>query len=476
MLLLGLDVGTTSSKAVVMDVDGSEVGHGRSATRWAVNEAGTDTAAQAVLESARLAIAEALAQADARPGQVAGVGIASMGEAGVLIDGRGEPVAPVIAWHDGRDHLEVTDLAAVLGGQAFAGRTGLPLRSQWSLTKHRWLLQHHDGAGSAVRRLSIAEWIVRAFGGEEASEQSLASRTGWLDLGSRDWWPEAVEWSGASTSLLPPLVTAGTALGAVTTEADIAVLTGATLTVAGHDHQAAAVGVHAAGSGDVLDSCGTAEALIRTVPSGLGETSILALTNAGITVGWHVLAGHWCLLGGTQGGLVLQRTLAALGKSGADLAALDRDALAAEPAAVRITGDDHVTIHGITEGTGPARIWRAALEEVTARADHIHQAMTSVSGAHDSFVVTGGWARSDALLDFNRRSFGPLSHPAVGEAGARGAALLAGVAAGVYRDLQDASSRTEGNQSRKEHPGETLSSADRPTLQNQPGRSTPGER
>src|SRR5436309_3485825 len=136
MLLLGLDVGTTSSKAVVMDVDGREVGHGRSATRWAVDEAGTDTAAQAVLESARLAIAEALAQAEARPGQVAGVGIASMGEAGVLIDGRGEPVAPVIAWHDGRDHLEVADLAAVLGEQAFSARTGLPLRSQWSLTKH----------------------------------------------------------------------------------------------------------------------------------------------------------------------------------------------------------------------------------------------------------------------------------------------------------------------------------------------------
>ena len=296
---------------------------------------------------------------------------------------------------------------------------------------------------------------MRAFGGEEASEQSLASRTGWVDLGSRDWWPEAVEWSGASASLLPPLVTAGTALGAVATAADLAVLTGASLTVAGHDHQAAAVGVDAAGSGDVLDSCGTAEALIRTVPSGMDETSILALTNAGITVGWHVLAGHWCLLGGTQGGLVLQRTLAALGKGRADLAALDRDALTAEPAAVRITGDDQVTIHGITEGTDPAQIWRAALEEVTARADHIHKVMTSVSGAHDSFVVTGGWARSDALLEIKRRTFGPLSHPAVGEAGARGAALLAGVAAGVYHDLQDALSLTAEQQSRNEHPGES---------------------
>jgi glycerol kinase len=123
---------------------------------------------------------------------------------------------------------------------------------------------------------------------------------------------------------------------------------------------------------------------------------------------------------------------------------------------VRITGDDHVTIHGITEGTDPAQIWRTALEEVTARAGRIHKAMTSVSGAHDSFVVTGGWARSDALLEVKRWTFGPLSHPAVGEAGARGAALVAGVAAGVYRDLQDALSLTAGQQSRKRHPGEDL--------------------
>jgi sugar (pentulose or hexulose) kinase len=434
--LVGLDVGTTSSKAVVVDSLGAEVAQGRAATPWRASAAGVETDALAVLESATLAVAEALRQAPRGP--VIGVGVASMGECGVLIDRGGNPIAPVLAWHDTRDEKEVRHLGETFGKEGFARRTGLPLRSQWSLTKHRWLTEHHAPSKEAVRRLGIAEWVVRAFGGEEVSEGSLASRTGWLDLAARDWWAEALEWSRMTTSLLPPLVTAGTAVGRVSSAAGLDALTGAVLTVAGHDHQAAAIGAHAAGAGNVLDSCGTAEALIRTVLPGLDSDAVLALTDAGVTVGWHALPDHWCLLGATQGGLVLQRILATLGKTGSDLASLDLQALQTDPAGVRITGEDPVGISGITEGTGPARVWRAALEEVTRRASDIHATMTAVSGDHNEFIVTGGWARSEALLEIKRRAFGRLTHPNVGEAGARGAAMLAGVAAGLYRDVNQA--------------------------------------
>jgi sugar (pentulose or hexulose) kinase len=434
--LIGLDVGTTSSKAVVIDRDGVEVAHGRAATPWNVSPTGVQAEAQAVLDSAKQAISQALREAPR--GEVIGVGVASMAESGVLLNRNGEPVAPVIAWHDTRDREQVRQFGQTFGAERFARRTGLPLRSQWSLTKHRWLTEHHAPTEDAVRRLGIAEWIVREFGGEEVSEQSLASRTGWLDLTAREWWGEALDWSGVPPSLLPPLVTAGTALGHVTPAIGLAGLAGAVLTVAGHDHQAAAIGARAARGGDVLDSCGTAEALIRTVLPGLDSDAVLALTAAGITVGWHALPDHWCLLGGTQGGLVLQRVLAMLGKSRQDQPALDREALAADPAGLKITGDDPVAISGITEGTGPAQVWRAALDEVTRRASDIDAAMTAVSGKHNNFIVTGGWARSDALLEIKRRAFGRLTYPDVVEAGARGAAMLAGVAADTYRDVEHA--------------------------------------
>ena len=90
--------------------------------------------------------------------------------------------------------------AQTVGAQSSRRRTGLPLRQQWSLTKHRWLIDNVAAARSAVRRLNVAEWIVRGLGGEEASEQSLASRTGWLRLARRDWWTDTLAWSGARSS------------------------------------------------------------------------------------------------------------------------------------------------------------------------------------------------------------------------------------------------------------------------------------
>jgi len=80
----------------------------------------------------------------------------------------------------------------------FSSRTGLPYRSQWSLTKHRWQLENDPAAANAVRRLNVAEWIIRGLGGDEVSDASLASRTGWLDLELRTWWSESLDWSGAA--------------------------------------------------------------------------------------------------------------------------------------------------------------------------------------------------------------------------------------------------------------------------------------
>lgn len=442
-LLVGLDVGTTSSKAVVFDAAGVALSVGRAATPWSRVEAhhamatpGTEMAARGVLAAAVAAVSRALA--DAPPGHVVGLGVTSMAESGVLLDAHGDPVVPVIAWHDARDLGEVAQLADDLGADVFSVRTGLPLRSQWSLTKHRWQSATDPATATGVRRLSIAEWVVRGLGGDEASDASLASRTGWLDLSARDWWTEALEWSGASASLLPPLVTSGTALGRVSSDAGVSRLTGAVLTTAGHDHQAATVGAEAAGPGDQLDSCGTAEALVRTVPAGFSPAGVSRLAQGGVTVGWHVLDGRWALLGATEAGLALQRVLSVLGGAPV-LASVDSAALDAAAGGVSIGLDDstRVTIGDIGDGVTPGQVWRATLEAITDQIHRIHQSMTAVVGPHRSMVVTGGWSRSTALMELKRRAFGELAASRVAEAGARGAALLAGLAAGTYADTDE---------------------------------------
>ncbi|MDQ0867056.1 FGGY family carbohydrate kinase [Arthrobacter globiformis] len=218
MLLVGLDIGTTAIKAVVFDEHGTALAEGRAATPWSVSPLGVQLEAAELLEAAASALTCALATAPG--GAVASIGITGMGESGVLTGPDGEVVAPVIAWHDRRDLAELASLRAAISEDAFSARTGLPMREQWSLTKHRWLLTHLPETRRATMRFNIAEWVAFSLGGAPISELSLASRTGWLDL-SRNWWTETLEWSGASQTLMPEVAVAGTNLGAVSAKAGI---------------------------------------------------------------------------------------------------------------------------------------------------------------------------------------------------------------------------------------------------------------
>ncbi|WP_460446603.1 FGGY family carbohydrate kinase, partial [Angustibacter aerolatus] len=315
----GLDVGTTSSKAVVLDADGRTLGTGRAPTTWTTTVDGTEIDAAALLDSALTALSLA---ADDAGVPVAAVGVTSMGESGVLVDAAGRVLAPVVAWHDDRDTDDVAALADELGHEAFAGVAGKPLRDQFSLTKHRWLLRNLPATRAATRRLDVGGWVVRGLGGEEVLELSLAGRTGWLDVAARDWWDDALAWSGATRALMPPLVAAGVPVGAVS--ADVSpLLRRAVLTLAGHDHQAAALGARADDAGAELDSAGTAEALVRTIADVPDRADVARLARGGITTDPSIRPGCWTLLGGTEGGLAQNRALDLLGVGPDGLAALD---------------------------------------------------------------------------------------------------------------------------------------------------------
>lgn len=433
-LLVGLDVGTSSAKAVVFTDQGEVVGEGRARTPWISTSYGVELPAEELLNAAIEALRSALVAA---PGatNIAAVGITSMGESGVLVDRHGTPVAPVIAWHDSRDREEVEALRRDIAADTFAATTGKPLRGQWAITKHRWLLRHIPSASSAVRRFNIAEWVVRGLGGDEVTELALACRTGWFDLSRRDWWPEGLAWSGARPDLMPPLVEAGSPVGQITRVDTHPRLQGAVLTVVGHDHQAAAVGVGAIGEGDEVDSCGSAEAIVRSIPAHLKDRQVRDLANAGITTDWSIQPGRWSLLAGTEGGLAMQRVLNAIGVERDGLTALDAAALDSPQGRVQIEGigTDAVQVRNIGDGVTPGEIWRAVVEATTDEVTQLHNSMTAIVGKHREIIVTGGWSHSTALMAVKRRRLGALRLSPVHEAGARGAAIYAGRAAGVLK-------------------------------------------
>src|SRR3954447_17845103 len=187
-LLLGLDLGTTSCKAAVVTVEGEEVAHGQAPLEWTPVRTGAEIAPAGFVECASAAARAALAAAP--HGRVAGLGISSMAETGILLDSRGEPVTAAIAWHDSRGEEE----AARLGEQiaAFPAMTGLSARALRTVAKYRWLRDHVPETERGVRWLSVGDWVVHGLGGDQASELSLASRTGWLDLHARAWWDETL--------------------------------------------------------------------------------------------------------------------------------------------------------------------------------------------------------------------------------------------------------------------------------------------
>jgi sugar (pentulose or hexulose) kinase len=434
-LLLGIDVGTSACKAAVVDAAGAERAHGQAATPWRRVPTGAELEPEALFQAVVTAARAALAAAPA--GRVIGVGVTSIAESGVLLDARGDALAPVIAWHDSRGEQQARRIADDLGAERFVERTGLPASPLCSLAKLRWLADDRAATRFAARWLNVAEWVVRRLGGREVAELSLASRTGLLELAARTPFADALAWAGLPDDLLPELVPGGTHAGTLDPSA-LPEAGGAALTVAGHDHLVAGVGVGVVAPGDVLDSCGTAEALVRVVAPPLDANSVRRSVAGGVTVGWHVAEGRQALLGGIWSGLALQGVLDALGVGDADRDALDAGALALDPGAGPALELDLHSLERrpppLPAGLAPELIWRGAVDAVAAEVAAVLERIESVAGPRRKLVVTGGWARDRAVLASKRR-LDAVEAPPVVEAGARGAALLGGVAAGLFSSV-----------------------------------------
>jgi sugar (pentulose or hexulose) kinase len=436
-LLLGLDLGTTYAKAAVVDLNGGELGHGRAPSPWRRVPTGAEMDPGDLLAAAVAAARRALAAVP--DGTVVGVGVTSMAETGALLDARGETVAPMIAWHDTRGGPEAEEIGRSLGRQRFNEHTGLPVSRLCTLSKYRWLRANSSEAGRGARWLNVAEWMVKALGGEEVAELSLSSRTGFLELGRRRWWDEALKVADAPPGFLPEPVEAGHPAGRVAGALPKA--HGAVLTVAGHDHPCASVGAGATRPGDVFDSCGTAEAFVRALDSPASPVEVRHAVEGGVTVGWNAVPRQQALMAGFVSGLALARFLALLGVERDARVSLESAALGVPPGADGLTvvgvTEDRATLEGIPPSTSPGHVWRAAVEAVARHGAGLLATIESVAGDSTRLVVTGGWARSPVVRAVKRELLGPFEEPDVTEAGARGAALVAGIAAGVFKGFDD---------------------------------------
>ena len=310
-VVIGVDVGTTTTKAVAIDSSGAVVGSASSVTTWDIGISGEVQTDIDRLTDAVTGVLVETAHSVGEGTKVTGIGITGMAEVGVVVSPAGEALTAAMAWYDQRGAEELAALPQAFRDE-FISVTGLAAKAECSFAKLLWLGSHGGPSLAGKQWLNALEYIAFRLTGVRASEPSLASRTGLLDQGSIGPWAATLDLIGASDSFIPELVSAGTSLGPVLASAPAA-LRGAAVTVAGHDHLVGSVGAGAIGGDDLFDSCGTADVILRTVPRTLSNADRSHLVGRGLSAGRHVLAGSTAILGATRSGLVLGRIMSMLG-------------------------------------------------------------------------------------------------------------------------------------------------------------------
>ncbi len=347
---------------------------------------------------------------EARSG-VAGVGVAGMAESGVPL-AEGHPLGPILAWFDGRGEETASELVAALG-PGLALRIGQRVRSVSSVAKLGWLLA--DGMPLPQRWLGVPETVLYLLTDAEATEHSLAARTGAYDVAAGSWISEVADVLGVSPDIFPAVATAGEPMGEVSAQAAAwyGLPAGVPVTIAGHDHLAAAEGV-GADDDDILNSVGTAETLLR-------RTSVLPDLERSLELGLAVTVrpggrGWVVLASARRSGQVLEGLAAEHALTPAEL-----DGLAAE-------------VMAGSGSTAAGRAWAEALGDLAERSAGGVERVTELTGPASRLLVYGGGSRSQPWLALKARALHPLPvlRVVTSDAVARGAALAAGVAAGWW--------------------------------------------
>ncbi len=455
-VLLGLDVGTTNFKAVAFDLAGRPVAHSSTSTITHYPQPGW---AYYDPDEVWEGIAGIISEVTASLGEeyrVAGVAACSMGEAAVPVDARGGWLYPAIAWFDNRTIEQAEWWQEHLGADRIFQMTGLSLQPIFGLNKIMWLRDHEPEAYTQmVSWLNMADYVAFKLSGAKATDYSLASRTMALDLQRRRWSQELLEAAGVRADIFPRLIPSGERVGSVTAEAAQAtgLPSGTPVVSGGHDHICGALAVGVTQPGDLLDSMGTAEALILSLDQPILESE---LGRAGYTEGVHVAPDQYYILSAiyTSGASVDWMRDVLLPDSPQPYAELQSLAASAPAGSLGVFFVPHLRMAdaphddplargafiGLSTDSGREAMARAVLEGLAYGARHTIDVVTRmVETSIQRYKIIGGGSRNQLLLAIKAAVLNrALTAVGVEEATTLGAALLAGIGTGLYSDVDDA--------------------------------------
>jgi sugar (pentulose or hexulose) kinase len=456
--LLGIDIGTTHCKAGFFAEQSGQLklvaAHGRATVTRQSPEGYAFYDPQELWETVAACTTEALdAGGSHKP---LAIGISSMAETGLLVDSTtGAPRSPLLPWFD----QSAAPQAAILGHLGDPDHrkkrflaSGIYPSFKCSLAKILWLRDRHPDITDGSVWLPAASYIAYRLNGQMACDYSLAGRTYAFHISQKRWDEDwLLEWD-LSPGNFPELIQAGIPIGESQGEVIGGLPPGTPVSITGHDHVCAAFATGAIRSGLVFDSMGTAESFLGAYGSSeLGEAEY----RSGLSYGCHVARGYSYWMGGlsASGGSVewIRSLLGAVPLSYQDLEALLEEA-GSEPSGILyfpyLTGsgsphsnpDLRGALVGVNSRHGRADILKAVLEGTAYELEYIRRRAEESQGVHIQHILAaGGGTRNRHWLQIKADVFGSkveaLSMP---EATLLGAALLAGLGAGLFSDEQAA--------------------------------------
>lgn len=454
-ILIGLDIGTTNIKATAFTPDGAPVASASMPTLTHYPSPGCAYYIADEIWSTATRVLRELTGNIVYPERIAGIAVASMGEAGVLLDQHGSPLGEIIAWFDRRTIPQMDRVATLIGSERIAAITGLSPQPIYSLLKLLWLREHDEEAWARAKRwLHMADFIAFKLCGVPATDWSLASRTMAFDIRERRWSEEILDAVDVSSGLLAPAIHSGACIGTVTASA--ASLTGlpsgCTVSTGGQDHICGALAGGATTHGAMLDSIGTAEALFIALDQPFDDPWFAL---SGYAAGAHVAPGMYYANGSVWSSGSSIRWLREMMGAEVDLTVLLEEA-AATPAgshgamflphllladAPHADNRSRGALVGLSGGLSRGAITRAVIEGVAFESRAGYEPLLRYTGRNEypQITVIGGGARNQLLLSIKASVMNtPLKVLEISEGTSLGAAMLAGIGAGVYNDTLDA--------------------------------------
>lgn len=457
--ILALDQGTTSSRAIVFDHNGQICSVAQKEfTQYFPKPGWVEHNPNEIWSSEASVIAEAISAIDINGLDIAAIGITNQRETTIVWDvDTEEPIYNAIVWQDRRTAEFCDKLKAQGLVDKVREKTGLIIDAYFSGTKIKWILDNVPGARKRaekgkLRFGNVDSWLIwRLTRGEiHCTDVTNASRTMLFNIHTLRWDDDLLKLLNIPRSMMPEVRSCSEVYGHTKTtifahEVPIAGIAG--------DQQSALFGQMCLTPGSIKNTYGTGCFVMLNI----GDKPLLSKNNLLTTVAWKIGDKVKYALEGSiyVGGSVVQWLRDGLGfiKSSSEIEELassvpDSGGVIFVPALTGLAAPywdqyAHGTIVGITRGTTRAHIARAALDGIAFQTYDIAQAMAKDMGAPlTELKVDGGASRNNLLMQFQANLLGiPVVRPEITETTALGAAYLAGLAVGFWKDIDEIKSQ-----------------------------------